>query len=157
MEKPGEFGENLHDFVTKHILVLSGKMVNYWLQGEKRESYGCAHQPKSPMRLHNHTRYSSDQSDGCVHCQPKVLDANSRTLLRKLEGHKSAVHVTKYSVDGLHVFSGSDDITARWWDISSGEQVMRLDGHRDYIRAAAQSTTSESQWATGTSGFLFGA
>lgn len=82
-------------------------------------------------------------------CGTQVLDANSRTLLRKLEGHKTPVHVTKYSSDGLNILSGADDTTARWWDIASGKQVLRLDGNRDYVRAGAQSPSSESYWATG--------
>lgn len=33
--------------------------------------------------------------------------------------------------------------------MTSGTQVLRLDGHKDYVRAAAVSPASEDTWATG--------
>ena len=163
----------------------------------------------------------------------QVFDANSRTLLRRLKGHKRPVHVARFALDRLHVLSGSDDATVRcakgvhahagcgpsawagqdttqstmphrsalgiteipcimscfvagdtchilWsygiasrfaaayknktlmqvassavrlqvrlWDVSAGEQVTRLTGHTDYVRAAAASPSSSDSWATG--------
>jgi WD40 repeat protein len=37
----------------------------------------------------------------------------------------------------------------RWWDVSEGKQLLRLDGHQDYIRSAANSPASTDMWATG--------
>ena len=37
----------------------------------------------------------------------------------------------------------------RLWDVSAGEQVVRLTGHTDYVRAAAASPSSSDSWATG--------
>ena len=37
----------------------------------------------------------------------------------------------------------------RLWDVSAGEQVTRLTGHTDYVRAAAASPSSSDSWATG--------
>ena len=39
----------------------------------------------------------------------------------------------------MHVISGSDDATVRWWDLATGTQIRRLDGHQDYVRAVAGS------------------
>ncbi len=36
----------------------------------------------------------------------------------------------------------------RWWDVTVGKQDFRLDGHTDYVRAAAVSPTSADTWAT---------
>ncbi|GLC39732.1 hypothetical protein PLESTM_000933800 [Pleodorina starrii] len=83
--------------------------------------------------------------DGIV----QVFDANSRSVLRQFKAHKRPTRVARFGEDKLHVLSGSDDVTARWWDVSSGTQVLRLDGHRDYVRAAAASPTSPDTWATG--------
>lgn len=66
-----------------------------------------------------------------------MFDASSRTVLRQLKAHKRPTHVARFSPDRQHVLSGSDDVTVRWWDITSGAQVARLDGHADYVRAAA--------------------
>lgn len=43
----------------------------------------------------------------------QVFDANSRTLLRQLKGHRRPVHVARFALDRLHVLSGSDDATVR--------------------------------------------
>lgn len=40
-------------------------------------------------------------------------------------------------------------LQARLWDVSAGEQVARLTGHTDYVRAAAASPSSSDSWATG--------
>ena len=78
----------------------------------------------------------------------QVFDTGSRTVLRQFKGHKRACHVARFSPDRLHVLSGSDDVTARWWDIASGAQLLRLDGHTDYIRAASVSPVNSETWAT---------
>lgn len=53
------------------------------------------------------------------------MDVNSRAVLQQLTGHQRPTHVVRWSPGRLHVLTGSDDVTARWWDISSGQQVMR--------------------------------
>lgn len=37
----------------------------------------------------------------------------------------------------------------RYWDLSEGKQILRLDGHRDYVRAGSQHPSSVDSWATG--------
>ncbi|KAF8055723.1 utp15 [Scenedesmus sp. PABB004] len=79
----------------------------------------------------------------------QVFDANSRSVLRQLKGHQRPVHVARFAADKVHVLSGSDDVTLRWWDISAGKQLARLTGHEDYVRAAAASPSSADVWASG--------
>eukprot|EP00951_Prasinocladus_malaysianus_P011338 scaffold83769_cov26-Prasinocladus_malaysianus.AAC.1 len=38
----------------------------------------------------------------------------------------------------------------RWWDMTEGRQVIRLDGHTDYVRAAECSPGSDTTWLTGS-------
>ncbi|KXZ44237.1 hypothetical protein GPECTOR_70g467 [Gonium pectorale] len=83
--------------------------------------------------------------DGIV----QVFDSNSRSVLRQFKAHKRSTRVARFSPDKLHVLSGSDDVTVRWWDVSSGTQVLRLDGHSDYVRSAAVSPASTDTWASG--------
>lgn len=40
-------------------------------------------------------------------------------------------------------------MTVRWWDIGSGTQLLRMDGHRDYVRAGRVSPANPETWATG--------
>ncbi|KAL4516023.1 hypothetical protein Ndes2437A_g06735 [Nannochloris sp. 'desiccata'] len=83
--------------------------------------------------------------DGIV----QVFDTNSRSLLRRLTGHRRPVHSVTFAQDKQHLISGGDDATVRLWDIASGAQVARLDGHSDYVRALAVSPSSHDVWATG--------
>ncbi|KAK3269238.1 hypothetical protein CYMTET_22303 [Cymbomonas tetramitiformis] len=107
------------------------------------------------------TRFKDKAYSGCLRSDGKVIaaggetglvqvfDAGSRSVLRQLEGHTRPVHTVKFGTDKLHVFSGGDDATARWWDVATGAQLTRLDGHSDYIRAAAASPVGPEMWATG--------
>ncbi|KAK9905478.1 hypothetical protein WJX75_000621 [Coccomyxa subellipsoidea] len=80
----------------------------------------------------------------------QVFDPKSQTLLRQLKGHERPVHTTRFSPSKMHVLSGSDDATVRWWDVTAGEQVFRLEGHTDYVRSSACSPSLPDTWATGS-------
>ncbi|GBG72196.1 hypothetical protein CBR_g11128 [Chara braunii] len=80
----------------------------------------------------------------------QVLDAGSRLVLRQLKGHSRAVHFSRYAEDKVHIFSAGDDNTARWWDASSEESLLRLGGHTDYVRCGATGGASRDVWATGS-------
>ena len=41
------------------------------------------------------------------------------------------------------------NLQIRYWDITAGEQLFRLDGHSDYVRSSACSPSSPDTWATG--------
>lgn len=56
---------------------------------------------------------------------PQVFDANSRSVLRQFKGHHRATHVARFAPDRSHVLSGGDDVTVRWWDVTTGSQVAR--------------------------------
>lgn len=79
----------------------------------------------------------------------QVFDAESRSILRQLRAHRRPVHVTRFDPDRLHLVSGGDDATVRWWDMTSGQQISRWDGHTDYVRAAAANPAAAGTWATG--------
>jgi hypothetical protein len=40
-------------------------------------------------------------------------------------------------------------VQVRWWDVTQGQQVRRLKGHTDYVRAAAVHPLDANTWATG--------
>jgi len=84
-------------------------------------------------------------ADGVV----QVFDAGSRSVLRSFTAHQRATHVARFAPDRAHMLSGSDDVTVRWWDVTTGAQLLRLDGHADYVRAGAHSPSSLDTWATG--------
>ncbi len=73
-----------------------------------------------------------------AHCDPQVT-ANSVALAHCLCGR------------GFRT-AGTDGCVAaqvRFWDVTQGQQVLRLTGHTDYVRAGAVSPLDTNVWATG--------
>ena len=67
------------------------------------------------------------------------ISGGNKPLLREFEGHKGDITVVRWSKSGLVVLSGSDDCTARLWNLSQGTESMTvLDAHDDYVRCAEQ-------------------
>ncbi|PWN41854.1 WD40 repeat-like protein [Ceraceosorus guamensis] len=69
----------------------------------------------------------------------QVFDANSRSILRTLKGHKHPVHVSKFSSDSGTILTGSDDRTLKLWDVATQSCTRTLRGHSDYVRTAVVS------------------
>jgi WD40 repeat protein len=61
----------------------------------------------------------------CAVTHLQVFDAGSRSVLRQFKGHARPCQVVRWSPDKLHLLSGSDDVTLRWWDITQGTQLAR--------------------------------
>ena len=74
---------------------------------------------------------------GCENGHVLVFNVSSRAVLRQFKLHKAASHVALFSTNKTQVFSGSDDATLRLWDLASGDQLARMVGHTDYVRAGA--------------------
>jgi len=79
----------------------------------------------------------------------KLFDVTSKELLRWFKGHTGPVHLTKFSSNNIHVMSGSDDKTVRCWDLSTTHEILKLNGHEDYVRCGAVSENSSDVWVTG--------
>jgi WD40 repeat protein len=47
-----------------------------------------------------------------------------------LKGHKKRINALAFSADGLHLLTGSDDQTARLWDLTNGTEVARYETER---------------------------
>jgi WD40 repeat protein/transcriptional regulator with XRE-family HTH domain len=58
----------------------------------------------------------------------------NRELFR---GHTGWIYAVAFSPDGRYVLSGSQDGTARLWDIDSGQEVRRFVGHQGGLSAVA--------------------
>ena len=55
--------------------------------------------------------------------------------IQTLEGHSQEVNSVVFSPDGSRVASGSEDRTARVWDVQTGECQYTLEGHLDAVRS----------------------
>ena len=71
--------------------------------------------------------------DACV----KIIDAQSNTVIRRLEGHPGIVRALAFSPDGKLIASGSDDKIVRLWNAQSRELVKTLAEHTDKITSLA--------------------
>eukprot|EP01132_Coremiostelium_polycephalum_P007388 gene7388-9078_t len=78
----------------------------------------------------------------------KVIDPNTKNILRKFVGHNGAVHVSRF-IDKLQIFTGSNDSTVRIWDIQTGEQSQLVGNHKDQVRSSCQHPTNSGLWLTG--------
>jgi len=80
--------------------------------------------------------------DGLV----KVFDHQNQSLLRTFKDvHSSAVHVTRFLGDNLHVISGGDDRKIQMLDVPAESVVHTfVDEFKDYVRSGCVSPTSSS-------------
>ena len=58
-------------------------------------------------------------------------------LVRKLTGHKKAVHLLVFSPNGRHMTTESMDGTGKVWDIASGRELFTLEGLKGKYPALA--------------------
>jgi WD40 repeat protein len=54
------------------------------------------------------------------------VGSGERVMSGSFRGHASGVHSLRFSPDGRRIISGSWDNTIRIWDVSTGEEVMRI-------------------------------
>ena len=69
----------------------------------------------------------------------RLMAAESGEELQRYEGHEDAVGALAVSPSGGRLLTGSDDRTARLWEVSSGETLKVLKGHRGGLSTVAMS------------------
>jgi WD40 repeat protein len=66
----------------------------------------------------------------------RIWDPQTGQLLRVLDGHTKSVNDVRFSPDGVHLVTASDDGTARIWDVQTGLSTCVLAGHEREVRTA---------------------
>jgi WD40 repeat protein len=64
-------------------------------------------------------------------------------------GHEDTVTSVAFSPDGQRLATGSDDKTARVWDLATGTELLRLAGHEGDVTSVAFSPDGQ-RLATGS-------
>ena len=71
--------------------------------------------------------------------QPTVGPAKQGNTLVSYSGHADKVRCVAWSLDGVHIVSGSDDKTVQVWEAATGDQLFSYTGHSDAVCAVAWS------------------
>lgn len=78
-----------------------------------------------------------------------LVDVETGEVIQRLAGHNSPVMVVEISPDGQTAISGSgtddfnddnppgSDLSMRWWDLRTGEEIRRFEGHTHTIHGLA--------------------
>ncbi|SIO73125.1 U3 small nucleolar RNA-associated protein 15 homolog [Babesia microti strain RI] len=91
---------------------------------------------------------ASDDS-GVIH----LLATTLKSLLCRFTEHRSAVYSTCFSYDKAHMFSGSDDGTAKYWDITQSKCITTFLGHSDRVRSVATQSILHETNVLATGGY----
>jgi WD40 repeat protein len=76
----------------------------------------------------------------------RLWDAATGQQLKQFDGHKEEVWCVAFSPDGTRALSGSGDYgrkkqvidgVARLWDLETGQELFRLEGHKGVIKSVA--------------------
>ena len=59
------------------------------------------------------------------------------SLRRIFAGHTGQVSSVAFSPDGRHILTGSNDHTARLWELSSAKELSKFQGHTDRVSSVA--------------------
>ncbi|MBX7222312.1 MAG: SUMF1/EgtB/PvdO family nonheme iron enzyme [Blastocatellia bacterium] len=66
-------------------------------------------------------------------CLNQVEKVQPRTLI----GHNGFVQAARFSPDNRRIVSASADLTAKIWDVASGQELRTLTGHQDVVKSVA--------------------
>jgi WD40 repeat protein len=96
--------------------------------------------------------FSADDTRALVATERTVLivEAGTGKVLRRLVGHTNWVTSAVFAHDGTRVLSGSDDGTARLWDLAAGKEVQLFRGHVNYVKSVALSADGKQALSGGT-------
>jgi len=80
------------------------------------------------------------------HKVAQLWDLETGGQIRRFAGHTGPVRIAAFSPDGKRVLTGagtgadlestSDDDTARLWDVTSGSEIRRFEGHSGFVHIA---------------------
>lgn len=82
-------------------------------------------------------------------------NAEALTLIQTLSGHDLPVNDLTFSPDNRLLMSGAGDITARVWDVASGENTLTFDGQLTEVRSVDISPDGRTLLTSGFNGMAF--
>lgn len=73
-----------------------------------------------------------DRSTGAV----TIVDLETNDEWR-IAGHRDRAFAVSFSVDGQRLLSAGEDLSLRFTDVKSNQEIWRSRGHRDFVKSAA--------------------
>src|SRR5690606_12824572 len=78
-----------------------------------------------------------------------LLTRGETAPLHRLLGHTAAVLSVAFSPDGKRIATGSDDFTAKVWDVESGKEMLSLARHKGAVTSVEFSSDGRSVLTAG--------
>lgn len=79
----------------------------------------------------------------------RMFAVEKNAMLRVFKGHTAPVHVTHFTCDNVRVFSASDDLSLRLWDVATEVNVATYKEHKDFIRCGTSPSSNSDIILTG--------
>lgn len=92
----------------------------------------------------------NDNFDLSLETEESVSTNPKKRPLRKFDDHNGPVHVCHFMRNLYNLFSASDDMHVRLFDLATSATIMKIKCHKDYIRCGAISKTSDDLILTGS-------
>ncbi|GAB6019900.1 hypothetical protein CHUAL_001435 [Chamberlinius hualienensis] len=80
----------------------------------------------------------------------RVFEVESKSIIREFNGHTSAVHLSKFTNDCIHLLSFGDDKKIVVWDVPGETAIHSFTDHKDYVRAGTVSKSSNDIFISGS-------
>jgi len=103
----------------------TGQIVRRF-EGTKGEEWTVAVSPDDLLAAS--AGWDSDAGAGII----RLWDVSSGRQVAELAGHTSLVRTVRFSPDGRHLASGSQDHTLRVWNVADGREVCRVEDETQY-------------------------
>ena len=84
-----------------------------------------------------------------------MIENNLKYAKKELIGHKSGVYAVKFSIDGNHVLSGSQDKTVKLWNPSKGLLIKSYEVHTQPVLDIAISQDNAKFASVGLDKYVF--
>lgn len=79
----------------------------------------------------------------------RLFGVEKNSLLRVFKGHTAPVHITHFTCDNVRLFSASDDLSLRLWDVATEVNLATYKEHKDFIRCGTSPSSSPDIILTG--------
>lgn len=126
--KGAVWGVDLNRYATKAATGAADFSAKVWNAMDGEELLSLQH--KHIVKSVNFSRDSADLATGSNDKILRIFDLEQKSTEEakiKFEGHTSGIKQVQFNSDEKRLISCADDKTLRWWDVSSGQEVHKVE------------------------------